>query len=117
MPRAAVLITSPNPPGALPSAIRCTGSTAMVKSASPDTTGWIKGTQFAADSPKSASSRSSVPTSGRSSRDSSTPRALTPDSTAAALPRLRLCETTMAPAAAACDAVLSLLPSSQTITS
>ena len=57
-----------------------------------------------------------MPASGLPSRDSRTPRALTLDSTAAALPRLRLCETTIAPAAAAWEDVSSLLPSSQTIT-
>ena len=88
----------------------------MVRSAAPVTTGLISGAQLAADSPRSASSSSNVPASSRLSRCSSTPSALTADSTAAALPRFRLCETTIAPAAPACWAVPSLLPSSQTIT-
>ena len=57
-----------------------------------------------------------LPASGRLSRCSITPNPLTADSTAAALPRLRVWETTIAPAPAAYSDVRSLLPSSQTIT-
>jgi arginine deiminase len=80
------------------------------------TTGEISGAQLAADSSRSASSNSRLPASGRLSRCSITPNPLTADSTAAALPRLRVCDTTIAPAPAAYAEVRSLLPSSQTIT-
>src|SRR5918993_2988127 len=88
----------------------------MVRSARPAVTGVIRGEQLAADSRRSASSGSRLPASGRLSRCSSTPRALTADSTAAALPRLREWLTTIAPAAPAYAAVWSVLPSSQTMT-
>ena len=116
MPRRAVPITRPIPPACWPSAVCCGGRTAMASAARPDTTASTSGAQRAAEAPRSASSSSSVPTSGSRSRCSTTPRPLTADSTAAALPRLRSCETTIAPAAAACAAVASELPSSQTMT-
>ena len=90
----------------------------MVMSACPDATGATRTAMLAALSPRSASMNNSSRARPQApgSRRSRAAAASAPDAMAAALPLLRRCRTTTAPASAANWAVASELPSSTTIT-
>ena len=98
----------------------CGGRVAIVMSACPEVTGDTSTPRLAAEASRSPSTKSSGRRSAlvpaRPSSNSTRATYPAPVVIAAALPRLRGCRTTSAPAARAISAVVSLLPSSTTTT-